>query len=88
MSKLKNALVHNTRFIQFGQTYKAFAKAVAPRKTIIFALQMSNKHSIIVSNIFGRQSFKPQTEINRENVSGKAATRKQKPIKSVQRRQT
>jgi hypothetical protein len=46
-----SATTANTRFIQFGRKYKAFAKAVAPRKTLIFALQMSNKHSIIVSNI-------------------------------------
>jgi hypothetical protein len=41
----------NTRFIQFGRKYKAFAKVVPSGKKIISALQMSIKHSIIVSNI-------------------------------------
>ena len=36
--------------------YWAFAKAVAPRKTIIFALQMSNKH-LALSVIFRLTKF-------------------------------
>ena len=31
--------------------HKVFAKADAPRKIIIFALQISNKQSIIINNI-------------------------------------
>ena len=32
----EKATGHNTRFIQFGQKYKAFAKAVAPAKDNYF----------------------------------------------------
>jgi hypothetical protein len=34
----------NTRFIQFGRKYKAFAKVVPSGKTVIYALQMAKKH--------------------------------------------
>jgi hypothetical protein len=34
----------NTRFIQFGRKYKAFAKVVPSGKTVICALQMAKKH--------------------------------------------
>jgi hypothetical protein len=35
---------YNTRFIQFGRKYKAFAKIVPSGKTFICALQMAKKH--------------------------------------------
>ena len=35
---------HNTRFIQFGRKYKAFAKVVPSGRTVIYALQMAKKH--------------------------------------------
>jgi hypothetical protein len=35
---------YNTRFIQFGRKYKAFAKVVPSGKTVIYALQMAKKH--------------------------------------------
>ncbi len=37
-------LSYNTRFIQFGRKYKAFAKFVPSGKTVIYALQMTKKH--------------------------------------------
>ena len=43
--------LHNTRFIQFGQKYKAFAKAVPSGKKIIFALQLAKKQ-LALSVIF------------------------------------
>ena len=39
-----NRLGYNTRFIQFGRKYKAFAKVVPSGKTVIYALQMAKKH--------------------------------------------
>ena len=41
----------NTRFIQFGRKYKAFAKAVPSGKKFIFALQMAKKQ-LALSVIF------------------------------------
>ena len=46
-----SATTGNTRFIQFGRKYKAFAKAVPSGKKIIFALQMAKKQ-LALSVIF------------------------------------
>lgn len=45
--------------------YKAFAKAVAPRKTIIFALQMAKKQLVLVV------AFRQTTVSNRTTASSK-----------------
>jgi len=50
----------NTRFIQFGRKYKAFAKVVPSGKLFISALQMSIKHCIIVSSISVDSVSKPK----------------------------
>ncbi len=77
MTLIKPRAAANTRFIQFGRKYKAFAKAVPSGRKFIFALQMAKKHCIIVSNISVENGFKTQTEINRENVRGKLYRRRQ-----------
>ena len=52
---------------------KAFAKAVAPRKTFIYALQKSIKHlSLLVA--FRQTMFQIKPIAKRENVSGNALT--------------
>ena len=40
----RKATGYNTRFIQFGRKYKAFAKVVPSGKTVFYALQMAKKH--------------------------------------------
>jgi hypothetical protein len=57
---------------------QAFAKVVPSGKTFICALQMAKKHLALLvafceagSQQVGRQCFKSQTEIKRENVMGK-----------------
>jgi hypothetical protein len=42
--KTEKRAADNTRFIQFGRKYKAFAKVVPSGKTFICALQMAKKH--------------------------------------------
>ncbi len=71
--RLQKRLKNNDRIthglFNLGIRLRHLQKRSLPRKTIIFALQMSKKHSIIVSNISVENGFKTQTAINRENVS-------------------
>jgi hypothetical protein len=50
---------YNTRFIQFGLKYKAFAKVVPSGRTIIYALQMAKKTFSFVSSISVDSVSKP-----------------------------
>jgi hypothetical protein len=56
---------------------KAFAKAVAPGKTFIFALQMSIKHLSLLKH-FGRQRFQNRTSGSCKPLTGDCLTFKLK----------